>query len=144
MTAKLSEHFTLEEMTITSHRDLDNTPSPENIEHLKVTAAGMELVRSLLNDLPIHVTSGYRSDAVNKAVGGSSTSDHPHGWCCDFICPSFGTPIEICRAIAGSGIRFDQLIQEGTWVHCSFSPKMRGEILTKNPHGSGYISGLPA
>jgi len=138
---QLSEHFSIEELTTTSHRNLDNTPSSEIIEHLKITAAGLESVRKLLFDLPIHINSGYRSTVVNKAVGGSPTSDHPHGWCADFICPQFGTPIDICRKIAESSIKFDQLIEEGTWVHISFSPKMRGEILTKNSTDD-YIHGL--
>ncbi len=138
----LSEHFSLEELTITSHRNLDNTPGPELIEHLKVIAALLEVVRhDVLGDKPIHVNSGYRSVAVNAAVGGSATSDHPNGWCADFISPAFGTPLDICRAIVAHGLKFDQLIEEGTWVHISASPKMRGQVMTKQ--GAGYRQGLP-
>lgn len=137
----LSAHFSLEELTITQVRDVDNTPSAEVIAHLKVIAAGLEQVRALLGAKAILVSSGYRSPEVNGRVGGSATSDHPHGWCADFICPSYGTPLDICRIIAASGIKFDQVIEEGTWVHFSVAPKMRHEVLTMK-NGS-YVHGLP-
>jgi hypothetical protein len=139
----LSPHFTLEELTITEVRDLDNTPSPKVVEHLKVTAQGLEFIRTILGDKPMHINSGYRSIAVNARVGGSRTSDHPNGWCADFICPEFGTPLAICEAIHVTTLHFDQLIEEGTWVHISFSPRMRQEILTKRAAG-GYQDGLPS
>jgi len=140
MTA-LSAHFSLEEMTITSHRDLDNTPSAEIVTALTDTAQHMEAVRTLLGQ-PIHVNSGYRSPAVNKAVGGAANSAHMSGHACDFICPAFGSPLAICRALVASGIKFDQVIEEGTWVHISFAPTWRQQVLTKNPAG-GYYTGLP-
>ncbi len=56
-------------------------------------------------------------------------------------CFGFGAPIDVCRAIAGSGVPFDQMIEEGTWVHLSFDPKLRRQILTKAP-GWGYRPGL--
>lgn len=134
----LSPHFTLAEMTATSHGP--NVPPPEAVEHLQVTAAGMEQIRGLLGDRPIHVNSGYRSSAVNAAVGGVATSAHLTGYACDFVCPGFGTPLEICHVLATSPLKFDQLIQEGTWVHVSFAPTMRQEVLTKD--GGGYAQGL--
>jgi hypothetical protein len=137
----LSEHFSLEELTITAQRHLDNTPGDEVVEHLRALAARLEQVRALLQGKPIHINSGYRSPAVNRAVGGSPTSDHPNGWCADFICPGFGTPLDICRVISKSGVEFDQLIEEGSWVHLSASPKNRGEVLTKVA-GGGYHKGL--
>lgn len=132
----LSEHFSLEELTITQVR-ADNAPPPEVVDHLHVTARGLEQVRALLGH-PININSGYRSPYVNERVGGSPTSDHPHGWCADFICPEFGTPLDICRAIvADESIIFDQLLQEGTWVHISFSPRSRMDVRTKD--GSGRL-----
>lgn len=128
----LSPHFTLEEFTFSPEalrKGLDNTPDGEAIENLKRTADGLEEVRARLG-YPIYITSGFRSLRVNASVGGSSTSQHMKGEACDFICPGFGTPQEICRAIRDSEIEFDQLIYEGGWVHISFSDSPRRSILT--------------
>jgi hypothetical protein len=145
----LSEHFTLEELTFSSTavaRGIDNTAPAGIAEHLKVTAAGLEKVRALLGH-PLYVDSGYRSPALNVAVRGVATSAHCTGYAADFICPAFGSPLEIVHAIRDHNARcmeqmlgadlilFDQLIQEGTWVHISFDPKMRREVLTA--HFSG-------
>lgn len=127
----LTEHFTLEEMTFSPEavrKGFDNTPSPAIQENLKVTAQGMEKVRALLNK-PIHINSGYRSPAVNIAVGGTLKSAHCQGYAADFICLSFGSPLEICRAIMKSDIMYDQLIYEGTWVHIAFTPTNRRQNL---------------
>lgn len=140
---QLSPHFSLEELIATSHRELDNVPPAPIAQVLADTALHMEAVRSLLGDGSIHVNSGYRSAAVNAAVGGVADSAHLTGHACDFICPSFGEPIDICRHLVASKIEFDQVIEEGTWVHISFDPRMRREVLTKNPAG-GYRTGLPA
>lgn len=139
----LTPHFSLEELTATAHRELDNTPPAAVVEALTDTAQHMEAVRALLGDASIHVNSGYRSAAVNKAVGGAASSAHLGGHACDFICPAFGSPLSICRMLAASRLQFDQLIEEGTWVHISFDPKMRRQILTKR-EGGGYALGLPA
>lgn len=138
----LSPHFTLEELTATSHRDHDNTPDVAALSALGDTADRMEDVRDLLGGLPIHVNSGYRSPAVNKAVGGVANSAHMSGRAVDFICPSFGSPLAICRLLATASFPFDQVIEEGTWVHISFAPTFRREVMTKAP-GGGYTLGLP-
>jgi hypothetical protein len=134
-----SPHFTLAELTVTRHGD--NTPPASVVDRLQtVTAPAMERVRSLLGDRPIIVTSGYRSPAVNAAVGGVATSAHLAGYAVDFLCPTFGTPLEICQTISRSSLDFDQLIQEETWVHFSVDPRLRREVLTKN--GAGFAAGL--
>jgi putative chitinase len=137
--SNLSRHFTLTELTVTD-TDEDNTPSATALKRLTTTARHMEAIRALLRK-PIVVNSGYRSPAVNKAVGGSLTSAHALGYAVDFVCPAFGEPIAICRAIKASKIEFDQLILEGNlWVHISFDPRMRQQILTYL--GSRYVAGL--
>ncbi len=141
MTTRLTAHFALEELACTLHRELDNTPPAEVVETLRATAARMEEVRSLLGDRVITVSSGYRSPAVNRAVGGARTSAHLDGHAVDFNCYGFGAPKAVCRAIAGSAIPFDQLIEEGTWTHISFAPRLRRQVLTKRP-GGGYALGL--
>jgi hypothetical protein len=65
----------------------------------------------------------------NGKKGGSATSDHQKGFAIDFTCPDFGTPLECVKKISASDIQFDQLIQEGTWIHISFAPAMRRQIL---------------
>lgn len=144
MTTRLSPNFTLEELTISqtaSRLGLDNTPPPEVLEHLKATALRLEAVRDFLKR-PILISSGYRSQKVNAAVGGVANSAHCQGWAVDFIAPGFGDPFHVCQAIAASKIEFDQCIQEGTWTHLSFAPSMRRQCLTKT--SDGYSSGIAA
>ena len=143
MTTWLTAHFALEELAATQHREFDNTPPPEVVATLRATALRMEEVRRLLGDRPITVSSGYRSRALNRAVGGARTSAHLTGHAVDFNCYRFGSPLKVCRAIAESDIAFDQLIEEGTWVHISFDPRLRRQVLTRRPDG-GYGLGLPA
>lgn len=125
---KLTEHFTLDELIITDVRGMDNTPSAEVLSNLYLTAVDMEEVRRILGN-PITIRSGYRSKAVNTAVGGSQTSAHCDGWAVDFICPHFGSPLDVAKKLE-TVILYDQLIYEGTWVHISFDPRMRKQVLT--------------
>lgn len=137
---QLTPHFSLEEMTFSEtavRLGLDNSPSLEVIRHLQELAEAMETVRELLG-VAIHVQSAYRSPAVNKAVGGKSTSAHLSGWACDFTAPGYGSPREICEAIIDAMLPFDQLIWEySAWVHLSVDPaRMRQEVLTINENGT--------
>lgn len=140
----LSEHFTLEEGQFSStavRLCLSNTPDQGAVESMQQAAIGMELVRHALGDKPLHVDSWYRCPALNRAVGGAANSAHMYGWAVDFICPAFGTPYQVVNAlVARSELRFDQLIQEGNWVHISFDPKYRRQILTAHfgPGGTTY------
>lgn len=143
---KLSEHFSLEELThseIATRRGLDNTPPADVQEHLTELARSLELVRALLGK-PMLVSSGYRAPAVNEAVGGSSHSAHCLGYAADFICPGFGTPQAVAKAIRDSGIPFDQVIYEGTWVHFSIDPRQRRQTLTAHFGGgrATYTEGI--
>lgn len=140
----LTPHFSLAELSITQVRDLDNTPPPDVIQNLKRLAMALEQVRVILGDKVIMVNSGFRTAAVNEAVRGKKNSAHLLGYAADFICPSFGSPLDICRAMLKNGrMRFDQIIEEGTWVHLSVAPPLRGEVLTKNPKApKGFDVGL--
>jgi zinc D-Ala-D-Ala carboxypeptidase len=141
---QLTSHFSLAELCVSANAvrlGLDNTPTPEVLEHLKVTAALLEQVRSVLGDRPIQVTSAYRGPDVNRAAGGVKTSAHLSGWAADFVCPSFGSPLKTAQAIAAVGVEFDQLIHEhGVWVHISADPKRRRQLLTID--GKGTRAGL--
>ncbi|HTN41253.1 MAG TPA: D-Ala-D-Ala carboxypeptidase family metallohydrolase [Asticcacaulis sp.] len=138
-----AQYFTLDELTHTDHRNIDNTPSPEMVETLRQTAQQMDRVRMLLGK-PIRVNSGYRSPALNAAVGGAPHSAHMSGYAVDFVCPGFGTPLQICQKIIASDIKFDQLIQEGAWVHISFDPRLRMKQMTATftPAGTQYSDGV--
>jgi putative chitinase len=142
MATRLTAHFALDELVTTEHREFDNSPPPDVVATLRNTAAQMEAVRRLLGDRVITVSSGYRCRALNRAVGGSRTSAHLSGHAVDFNCYGFGVPRAVCRAIALSDLAFDQLIEEGGWVHISFDPRMRRQVLTRRPDG-GYRLGLP-
>ncbi len=124
---KLSQHFTLAELTASSKAQqlgLDNTPPPELMPRLVLTAEMLERIRSTL-DAPITVTSGYRGPDVNRAVGGVSSSDHTRGHAADIVAPTYGTPYQIAKALAPlvSVLGIGQLILEGVkgkqWVHVS-------------------------
>jgi putative chitinase len=143
---QLSPHFSLAEMTVTS-TGLPNTPTGQLLANLTYTAQQMEKVRAALGGLPIQVNSAYRSDAVNRAVGGVTTSAHSFGFAVDFVCPQFGTPYEVCAALIKAGIKFDQLIHEKRrWVHIGFGLKSgisnRNQVLTLPPQGGRYQAGL--
>lgn len=147
---QLSPHFWLSEFTDSStavRLGIENAPDPLVQANLFKTAALMEEIRKLLGGLPIIINSGYRSEALNRAVGGSRVSDHLRGEACDFRCPAYGTPLQIAAAIAKSDIKFGQLIFEGSWVHVSIPNrgKDNGQVLTaKFSSGKAtYSKGLP-
>lgn len=144
---RLTKHFTLAEALKSETaraRGISNAPNDKQLEAIKHTAEQMELVRQVLNSKPISPSSWFRNEQVNRAVGGVSNSDHMSGYAVDFACPGFGSPAEVCRAIVASGIKFDQLILEyGRWVHISFAPAMRQNVLHISK-GTGYRTGLPS
>ena len=130
---KLSENFSLDEFTFSNtaiRLSIKNEPTPEIIENLKLVAKQLESIRNTLGEKQIKITSGYRCLLLNRAIGSSPTSAHVTGYAVDFQCPLYGTPLEVARKIIVAGYQFDQLIYEDTWVHISFDPKMRGEVLT--------------
>ncbi len=142
----LSTHFLLDELTnsqVAARRGIDNTPDAATIERLKKTCYGLEEVRILLGGYPIIISSGYRSPALNMAVGGSEGSQHLLGQAVDFTCPRFGTPAEIVKKIAESSIDYDQVILEffnpakqTGWVHISFSDRNRKHALIIDSTGA--------
>jgi hypothetical protein len=146
----LSEHFTLEELTHTDHRTLDNTPTEHEkciidgkevivnaVANLPRLAAFLEEVKKVLGGKPIMINSGFRSEAVNNAVGSSNKSDHRRGCAADIRVPGM-TPDEVVRAIIGSGLAYQQIIREfDRWTHIAIPtndgdvPKMSKLIIDK-------------
>ena len=115
----LTEHFTLEELTITSHRQFDNTPNADEIANLTRLAIFLERVKAKLGGKPVMINSGFRSKQVNDAVGSKDTSQHRIGCAADFRVPGM-TPNEVVQTLVDSGLPYDQIIREfDSWTHIS-------------------------
>ena len=116
---QLSEHFTLEELTHTDHRQFDNTPTASEMANLVRLAAFLEEVKTVLGGKPIIVNSAFRSKQVNDAVGSRDTSQHRIGCAADIRVPGM-TPNEVVKAVIESEIGYDQIIREfDRWTHIS-------------------------
>jgi putative chitinase len=115
----LTEHFTLEELTHTSHRQFDNTPNEAETANLQRLAEFLEQVKTALDGKPIMVNSAFRSKAVNDSVGSKDTSQHRLGCAADIRVPGM-TPDAVVRAVIAAGLPFDQIIREfDAWTHIS-------------------------
>ena len=102
----------------------------------------MEAIRKLLGK-PIRVNSWLRLPEVNKSIGGALKSSHMDGWAVDFVCPTYGDPYAVAKALKESDIQLDQCIHEfGRWVHVSFAPEMRGQFLTIFKPQNKYVAGI--
>ena len=85
----LSKNFSLSELTKSEtaiRKDIDNTPSNEVLSNL-TTLCNMVLQKVRDSHGVVTITSGYRSPELNKAIGGSTTSDHCKGCAADFEVP---------------------------------------------------------
>ena len=130
----LTPNFTLEELTHTDHRELDNTPTSEEKciidgKEVLVDAAAnlprladfLEQLKVILGGKPIMVNSAFRSEAVNTAVGSKNTSDHRRGCAADIRVPGM-TPDQVVRAIIASDLPYQQVIREfDRWTHVSIT-----------------------
>lgn len=115
----MTPHFTLAELTITEHRQFDNTPNADEVANLTRLAEFLETVKTALDAKPIMINSAFRSKQVNDAVGSKDTSQHRLGCAADIRVPGM-TPDEVTRAVIAAGLPFDQLIREfDSWTHLS-------------------------
>ena len=121
----MTPHFSLDELIFSNtaiRLGIDNTPTEKDKENLKRLAEGLEEVRTKLDSNPIKISSGYRCLKLNRILKSRDTSYHTRGLAADFTCPRFGSVDEVMRAIADSGIEFDQLIYEfDSWIHIGFA-----------------------
>ena len=134
----LSEHFTFEELTITDHRQFDNTPNASEMTNLMRLAGFLEQVKEVLGGKPIMVNSAFRSKQVNDAVGSKDSSQHRIGCAADIRVPGM-TPDEVVKAVIASGIGYDQIIREfDRWTHISvpntkdMTPRRQALIIDKS------------
>jgi hypothetical protein len=115
----MTPHFTLAELTATSHRQFDNTPNEAETANLQRLAEFLEQVKETLDGKPIMVNSAFRSKQVNDSVGSKDTSQHRIGCAADLRVPGM-TPDQVVRAVIAAGLPFDQIIREfDAWTHIS-------------------------
>ena len=126
---KLSPNFTLEELTVTNQR-VRNEANEEEIKHLKALAVNiLQPLRDAIGK-PIHINSAFRSESVNRLVGGSPTSQHRLGQAADIRVDGM-TSKQIAKKIIELKLPYDQVIEEfGRWVHVSYSYRNRRQQLT--------------
>ena len=142
----LSLHFSLAELVasqVATRKGIDNTPAPAIVANLTRLAALLEQVRALVG-APIAISSGYRSPALNRAVGGAANSAHVLGLAADIGTAKLA-PKALALLIRQSDIAFDPLIYEGTWVHIALSAGTpRRQVLTAKFAGGGvsYVAGI--
>lgn len=141
----LTKNFSVNELSVTG-QPLYNVPGPiEELYLLRLCELVLEPLRELWG-VPIAISNGYRSAAVNAAVGGEEDSQHRKGQAAD-IAP-VGLPLaQAFRMLVGSGIPFDQAILENVggknWIHVSVAPiyrKPRREALTANDGKPRYAA----
>lgn len=146
---RLSQHFTLAELTFSqtaARRGIDNTPNAEQIAALRLLCIEvLEPVRRHYGR-PVFVSSGFRSPALNRAIGGAATSQHSRGEAADFTVAGVGV-LEVARWMHRH-LHYDQLIYEfGRWVHVSYREgRLRNQELTARLVGgrTGYLPGIVA
>jgi len=136
----LTEHFTLEELTITDHREFFNEPNPDERANLVRLAEFLEQVKVAIGGKPVMVNSAFRCKEVNDAVGSKDTSQHRVGCAADIRVPGM-TPDQVVKAIMAADLPFDQLIREfDRWTHISITNdpngKPRGQVLIIDRQGT--------
>lgn len=148
---KLTEHFTLEELCASDlvnkrnsdanpKNNINNTPSPEALNTLSLFCrAVLEPLRKLLNQ-PIHISSGFRCEALNIAVGGADNSQHTIGQAADIYVDGIATDtlFEIIRTqdVFTYGQCICEHLHGKNWVHVSFGSRRENMIADhKDEHG---------
>lgn len=131
-----SRYFSVKEFTHSDtavKRGINNLPNAEHLEqNIQKSAEKLDKIREFLG-FPLIVSSWFRCDELNKAVGGSASSDHRNGFAIDVTSrkqDAFALAASIVEACEKLGITYDQVIFEQTWVHISFAPRNRLQKLT--------------
>lgn len=152
---KISKYVNISEVTnsdTAKRKGIDNSPTPEHLENLKVTCTEVfDKVREHF-DVPIYISSGYRSAALNKAIGGSATSDHNNGKALDLDQDGKGNGVTNRQVFdyIKDNLEFDQLIwefgssQNPDWVHVGYRKGAnRKQVLRAIRNASGKTTYAP-
>lgn len=144
---KFAKYFTLQELTYSTTAEklkLSNIPpTPIELSLQRLATDLLDPLREAIK-LPIKINSGYRSAAVNKAVGGVSISAHCYGNAADMVCPAYGNAkafgLFIQKWLKDNNIAFDQLIYEfDSWIHIGlyhYNGAQRKQVITINKKGT--------
>ena len=148
---QLSKHLCLAEVTrseTAKRNGVSNMPTPEHLENFKLLAEKVfEPIREHFG-VPIHISSGYRSKELNKAIGGSSSSEHCEGRAIDIDMDGSASGVTNKQVFdfIKENLNFNQLINEFdySWVHVSYNPngKQRKQVLRAVKSG-GKTSYVP-
>jgi hypothetical protein len=150
---QLSKNLSLAEVTrseTAKRKGISNMPTPEHLENFKKLAENVfQPIREHFG-VPIHISSGYRSKALNTAVGGSLSSQHCTGEAIDIDMDGTSITNKQVFDFIKDNLNFDQCIFEfGTdanpdWVHVSYEStgKQRKQVLRAVKQG-GATKYLP-
>lgn len=148
---QLSKHLSLAEVTRSEsakRNGVSNMPTPEHLENFKLLAEKVfEPIREHFG-VPIHISSGYRSKELNKAIGGSPSSEHCEGRAIDIDMDGSASGVTNKQVFdfIKENLNFNQLINEFdySWVHVSYNPigKQRKQVLRAVKSG-GKTSYVP-
>jgi hypothetical protein len=150
---KISQHLNLSELTRSDsakRNGIDNNPTAEHLENFKLLAEKVFEPIRLHFGVPIHISSGYRSEALNKFIKGSSSSQHCKGEAIDIDMDgsSSGVTNADVYNFIKDNLNFDQLIWEfGTdknpdWVHVSYTKDKNRKQKLKAVRSNGKTSYL--
>lgn len=153
---QLTKNFTVSELSRSEaaiRKGMDNTPPPEVVENLRALAENvLQPLRDKLGK-PLRINSGYRSPAVNRAIGSGSSSQHTRGEAADIEFPGMDTKA-LASIIVSLGLPYDQLILEfyvpgdpsSGWVHVSHKrqgPQRKETLRAVKQNGTTiYLKGL--
>lgn len=130
----MTKNFTLEELLRSSFafkNELSNTPNDKQLQNMRVSVLALEYLRAYFGNVPIVVSSGFRSHEVNRAVGGSPTSSHIDGQAYDIIIMNKKSMKENALSIIRSDINFDQIIVYKSFIHLGLGPKKRRQLISR-------------
>lgn len=145
---KLSQNFTLAEFTRSQtaiRKGIDNTPTAAHLAAMKLLCVKvLEPVRAKFG--PVRLSSGYRSLALNRAIGGATSSQHSKGEAADFEVSGVSN-LEVAKWMEAH-LNYDQLILEywkpsdpnAGWIHVSYREPYRNQELRFD--GKNYLPGL--
>jgi uncharacterized protein YcbK (DUF882 family) len=140
--AKLTENFTIEEMTFSQtaiRNDWDNTPSEKELKNLEqLCTKVLEKIRKESGNKEVIISSGFRGKKVNDAVGSKDTSQHPLGEAADFIIKGLTVKEAyefIKKLVKEKKLVVDQcIIEYNRWIHISYTSRRpnRNQFLSIN------------